>query len=163
MEEEAKCGDDSQNNDPHPFVLLPWIPHWWSLGRNNILLHWWKDWKNEHMASCLAYFSTPCGHPSSEIPMHPDHYCKRCTTCTSCCYGTWWMLSDLWYLIQQAFSSPILEAHLWTSWVSFHQRHFTLTCSLSGYGPFYHTCEELYLNCQMTLFQSHYHFHCRGF
>ena len=23
--------------------------------------------------------------------------------------------------------------------------HFPLTCSLSGYGPFYHTCDKLYL------------------
>ena len=40
--------------------------------------------------------------------------------------------------------------------------HFPLTCSLSGYGPFYHTCDKLYLTCQMTLFQSHYNFHCSG-
>ena len=30
---------------PHPLLLLPWIPHWWSLGKNNILLYWWRDWK----------------------------------------------------------------------------------------------------------------------
>ena len=27
---------------------------------------------------------------------------------------------------------------------------------------FYHTCDKLYLTWQMTLFQSHYHFHCNG-
>ena len=36
------------------------------------------------MASCLAYFPTPCGHPSSEIPMHPYNnaviYCSYLMT-----------------------------------------------------------------------------------
>ena len=56
---------------PHPLLILLWITHWCSLGRSNILLHWWQGWKNNQMASCLAYFSTPRGHPSSEIPMNP--------------------------------------------------------------------------------------------
>ena len=42
------------DHHPHPLILLPWIPHWWSLGKNNILLYWCRDWKNEQMASCLA-------------------------------------------------------------------------------------------------------------
>ena len=38
----------------------------------------------------------------------------------------------------------------------------TMTRSISGYGPFYQTCDKLYLTWQTTLFQSHYHFHCGG-
>ena len=47
-----------------------------------------------------------------------------------------------------------MEAHLWNSWVIFHWIHLLLTCSLSGYVPFYHTCDKLYLTWQMTLLQS---------
>ena len=101
--------------------------HWWPGGKSSRLLHWWQNLKIELIFSSLAFLSTPCGHPSSEIPMHPDHYCKRCTTYTSCCCGSWCLLSDLWYLIQQAFQSPILEAHLWTSWVCCHYNHLHLT------------------------------------
>ena len=136
----------------HPLLPLLSIPHWWSWDRSNILLHWWQGCTNDQMYSCLAYFSTPRGHPSSEIPMHPYHYCKRCTISTSCHCGSWWLLSDLGYLSQQAFWSPILEAHLWTSWVCYHYNHFPFTCSLYGYGPFYRTCDISHLTWQITLF-----------
>ena len=163
--DEDECGSSGLWNihsHPHPLLLLPQNPHWWSLVRRNRLMNCWQGCKNELMASFLAYFSTPHGHPSNEVPMQPDHYCKRCTTCTCCCCWSCWLLSYIWYLRQQAYQSPILEAHLWTSWVSYHWSHFPLTCSLSGYGPFYHTCDKLYLTWQMTLFHSHYHFHCIG-
>ena len=105
--------------------------HWWSWGKSNRLLHWWQNLKIELLCSWIAFLSTPCGHPSREIPMYPDHYCKICTTCTSYCCGSWWVLSDLWYLSQQAFQSPILEDHLLTSWVCYHYNHLLFTCSLS--------------------------------
>ena len=66
---------------------------------SNRLVNCWQGWKNKQMASSLAYFFTPRGHPSSEIPMHPDHYCKRCTPLvllsvavhSGCCqiFGIW--------------------------------------------------------------------------
>ena len=47
-----------------------------------------------------------------------------------------------------------------TSWVCYHWNHFPLTCSISGYGPFYYTCDISHQTWKMTPFQSHYHFHC---
>ena len=38
--------------------------------------------------------------------MNRYHYCKRCTTCTSC-YGSWWMFQDLWYLKKRLLSNPL--------------------------------------------------------
>ena len=35
---------------PHPLLTLPWIPHWWSLGKNNILMYLWhKCGKRGHI------------------------------------------------------------------------------------------------------------------
>ena len=75
------------------FSLVAW-------GNRNRLPHWWQNQKNELTCSWIAFISNPNGHPSSEIPMYPDHDFKRCTTCTSCCYRLWWVLSDIWYLRQ---------------------------------------------------------------
>ena len=49
-----------------------------------------------------------------------------------------------------------------TSWVGSHQSHFTLTCSISWDGSFYHICDKSYLTWRMNLLQSHYHLHCSG-
>ena len=87
---------------PPRFISL-YNSHWWPWGKSSRLLHWWQNLKIELICSSLDFLSTTYGHPSSEIPMHPDHYCKRCTTCTSCCCGSWWLFSDLCYLSQQVF------------------------------------------------------------
>ena len=59
------------------------------------------------MISCLGYFSTPCGHPSSEISMHHYHYWKRGTIFSCCCYRSWWLFQDLWYLKKRLLSNPL--------------------------------------------------------
>ena len=49
-----------------------------NMTRNNKKYKWCtscnngQGWKNEQMASFLAYFSTPRGHPSSEIPTNTN-------------------------------------------------------------------------------------------
>ena len=41
---------------PHTFLPLTWIPHWCSLGKKNILMYWWQDWKTNIWLLALVNF-----------------------------------------------------------------------------------------------------------
>ena len=59
----------------HPVTITHTL-HYYTCGRSSIWLHLIVIIKNKYLYSCLDYLSIPCGHLSSEIPMHNYHCCK---------------------------------------------------------------------------------------
>ena len=136
----------------YPLLFLPWISHWWSLGGSNRLFHCWQGCK-KRPDGFLPWLFFQSSWPSFQWNPH----------------APWPLLQEVRHLyffllrvmvaVVRSFVSDttgFLVTHYGISFMDFlgalPLELFPVDPQSSGYGPFYHTCDKLYLTWKMTLF-----------